>query len=282
MATTKLPNPTITAIPDTEPDAVPALWNVRYEEQDENNAALLAGLNAVESELKTARGEDADLDTRLDDMDAAIAALDPSRNTGDITLYNRGVVTGCAVSKSTDATRNLNVEEGLIFAHGRQYAVSELLNTAAVPTNSGDSAATCYAYLYEADDGTIKCDCTELGEDVPDNGIAIALLTVPAANTEDSDAYLEEVTLTDIRRLEPNWPLAAGSPEPVDVVLETALDTTDYHVSLQVLDCEGGRTQIGEVYVADQLTNGFKVYATGGADAIEVRYFVNANTGASE
>lgn len=279
---TALPNATITPIPDTEPDAVPALWNTRYEEQDANNAALLAGLNAVENEVETARDDAADLDTRLDTMDAAIAKLDPSRNTGDVTLYNRGVITGCVVSKSTDATRNLNITAGIIFAHGRCYSVAELLNSAVVPTNSGDSAANCYAYLYETDDGTIKCDCTELGADVPSNGIAIALLTVPAANTEDSDAYLDAVTLTDIRRLEPNWPVAAGSPEPVDVVLDTALETTDYHVALQVLDCEGGRPQIGEVYVADQLTNGFKIYATGGADAVQIRYFVNANTGAAE
>lgn len=201
------------------------------------------------------------------------------RYQGDVTIYNRGVVTGCAVTKSTTATRNLNLSAGVIFAHGRQYACSELLNTASVPTNSGDSAAMAYVYLYLDDDGTIKCNCTELGAPVPDNGIAVALLTVPAGSTEAADAYLSTVGLTDIRRIEANWPLCAGSPVPVYVTFPAALDATDYHVALQVLDCEGGRMQIGEVFAADQLVNGFKVYATGSADAIQVRYYINAEIG---
>ena len=35
-----LPNPSITPIPNNEPDAVPSLWNVRYQEIDENFDSL--------------------------------------------------------------------------------------------------------------------------------------------------------------------------------------------------------------------------------------------------
>lgn len=41
-----LPNKKITPIPDTEPDAVPALWNTRYDEIDANFARI-AGFNPV-------------------------------------------------------------------------------------------------------------------------------------------------------------------------------------------------------------------------------------------
>lgn len=50
-----LPNPSITPIPNNEPEAIPALWNTRYEEIDENFASLDARAGAVEGEITAAR-----------------------------------------------------------------------------------------------------------------------------------------------------------------------------------------------------------------------------------
>jgi hypothetical protein len=45
-------------------------------------------------------------------------------------------------------------------------------------------------------------------------------------------------------------------------------------VHLDVASCEGGRQQIGALEVEDRLTNGFKIYLAGAADAVKVRYHV--------
>ncbi|MFZ1365556.1 MAG: hypothetical protein WAS90_11770 [Brachymonas denitrificans] len=50
-----LPHNTITPIPNNEPDAVPSLWNVRYQEIDENFDNLDNRTEAVESEIHAAR-----------------------------------------------------------------------------------------------------------------------------------------------------------------------------------------------------------------------------------
>lgn len=59
-----LPNQTITPIPNNEPDAVPSLWNTRYEEIDENFASLDQRQTSTENEIEAARaGGDSLADT---------------------------------------------------------------------------------------------------------------------------------------------------------------------------------------------------------------------------
>lgn len=60
----KLPNPSITPIPNNEPEAIPALWNMRYEEIDENFASLDQRQTSTENEIEAARaGGDSLADT---------------------------------------------------------------------------------------------------------------------------------------------------------------------------------------------------------------------------
>ena len=133
-----LPHNTITPIPNNEPDAVPALWNTRYTEIDDNFRNLDGRVAASENEVATARKGQASLGERLDDMAANISvtsvdmqnatvaalkyALDQAalanysiqalkqqvQQEGEITIQNRGVVSGCAATKSATAARNLN------------------------------------------------------------------------------------------------------------------------------------------------------------------------------
>lgn len=59
-----LPHNTITPIPNNEPDAVPSLWNTRYQEIDENFDNLDGRTEAIENEIAAARaGEDSLADT---------------------------------------------------------------------------------------------------------------------------------------------------------------------------------------------------------------------------
>ena len=144
-----LPRNTITPIPNNEPDAVPALWNTRYSEIDENFVNLDGRVAAKETEITAARNGKASLGARLDDMAANISAtsvdmqnasvaavkfaLDQAalanysiqafkqqlQQEGEITIQNRGVVSGCTATKSVTAARNLTLSTGVCFANGR-------------------------------------------------------------------------------------------------------------------------------------------------------------------
>jgi len=130
-----LPYNTITPIPDNEPDAVPSLWNTRYEEIDENFQNLDNRSESMENDLGEARGGESALDDRLDQMQSSIAGMDPDfqnalvslvmqaasqaglanmevektlnqrLQSGVFTVSNRGIKNGCTVSKSDTATR---------------------------------------------------------------------------------------------------------------------------------------------------------------------------------
>jgi len=74
-----LPNPVLTKIPDNEPDAVPGLWNITYEEIDENfgnhetrMTSAESDIDDLQAEIQTARGGQANLDARIDDIEADI------------------------------------------------------------------------------------------------------------------------------------------------------------------------------------------------------------------
>lgn len=56
-----LPHSTITPIPNTEPEAVPSLWNTRYVEIDENFANLDTRTTALETEVSAARAGEPNL-----------------------------------------------------------------------------------------------------------------------------------------------------------------------------------------------------------------------------
>lgn len=66
----------ITPIPNDEPDAVPALWNTRYLEIDENFAGLDGRQEDVEGELEAARGNEPNLATRVTKIAEALGMIE--------------------------------------------------------------------------------------------------------------------------------------------------------------------------------------------------------------
>jgi len=296
-----LPNSNITKIPDNEPDAVPALWNTRYEEIDENFTNLDSRTEGMETEVSEARGEESDLDSRLDKLQSSIEGLDPDMQnaiismvteavdlaglagreiqttlnkrfqTGIITIENRGVTSGCTVSKSTDATRNLNLAAGTFFMKGRILPVKDQPNGASVPSNNTDEQQSCYAYLQMAD-GSLDFACTELGNDVPDGGLPLYRVDVPAGNDESTDPYLDNCTLTDIRRVESGFPQEMSTSPAEYAELEYEMDSTDYQVDLEIESFDGSGFQLGYIYTENKARNGFDIYYNGAADNLQVRW----------
>lgn len=296
-----LPNPTITPIPNNEPDAVPSLWNTRYQQIDENFADHETRLTARETELNNARGGKANLAARLTEMDSNIGAtsvdmqnataaalkfaLDQAalanygvralrgqaQQEGVITIKNRGVVKGCSVSKSTTAARNLNIVTGVCFANGRAYPVSDGTNAASVPSNIGSSSVVVYAYLFQDANGLWRLAVTPIGTTVPDGAITIYNLTIPANSTDATDPNLTGVAMTDVRRVEAQFPQLFDNPASVSPSLQT-LGANDYSLAFDVVSADGAPCDSRHIVVASRATNGFTVRLASAADNVVLRW----------
>ena len=190
---------------------------------------------------------------------------------GVLTLINRGVKTGCALSKSTTANRNLNIEAGKCFMHGQEMPVGGEDNAASVPSNSGSESATAEAYLAVIDN-SVQLAVTNLDEAAPDDALVLAELAIPAGSDGTSAPYLEDVTITTVARTEPEWPTVQTSPASVQHDFAKLMDGSDYHLSLDVVSYLGGERPTITHNEQDRASNTFRVYLAGSADAVRTRF----------
>ncbi len=299
-----LPYPNISPIPNNEPDAVPSLWNTRYQEIDKNFADHESRLTARETELNNARGGKTNLAARLTEMDSNIGATSVdmqnataaalkfaidqanvanqgvrglhqfAQQEGVLTISNRGVVSGCTVSKSTTAARNLHISTGTCFAQGRKFAVADGNNAASVPSNTGSGAVTVFAYLFQDASGLWRLAVTSIGQAVPDGCIRLYNLTVPANSTDATDPNLAAVTLTDVRRVEAGFPILLDNPASASPQL-AALPDSAYHVTFDVLSASGAPAEAKSLVVASRASNGFTVRLAAAADNVVARWRVS-------
>ena len=296
-----LPHNSITPIPNNEPDAVPSLWNTRYQEIDENFSNIDGRVVARENEINQARGGKASLDQRLDEMESDIGATsvdmqnataaalkfaidqaalanygvralrEQAQQEGVATILNRGIVSGCTASKSGTAARNLNISAGVCFANGRAYSVADGTNAASVPSNTGAGSVTVYAYLYQDAGGLWRLAVTPIGSDLPDGSIKIYNVTIPANSTDATDPNLTNVTLTDVRRIESQFPQLLNSPASTSIVLQT-LSANDYRLDFDVVSAVGAPCESKGIVVSSRATNGFTVLLASAADNVVVRW----------
>jgi len=211
----------------------------------------------------------------------AIEALrfGPWQQRGEIVIRNRGVVSGCTVTKSTTAARNLNIAPGVCFAGGQTYPVIEGNNAASVPANTSTTTAVVVsAYLYPHTDGqTYRLAVTAIGQAVPDNGIEIYRLTIPANNTDATDPYLANVTLTDVRRIDANFPDMLDSPPTVSLSFARPMRGTDWRISLDLVSATG-IARADDIVVTNRATNGCTLTLASAADNVRVRYLIERLT----
>lgn len=296
-----LPHNTITPIPNNEPDAVPALWNTRYTEIDDNFRNLDGRVAVNENEVITARKGKASLDARLDDMASRISvtsvdmqnatvaavkfAIDQAalanysiqalkqqlQQEGEITIQNRGVVSGCTATKSVTAARNLTLSTGVCFANGRAYSVAGGVNTASIPSNTGTGSVTVYAYLYQDAGDLWRVAVTAIGQQIPFGSIRIYSITVPANSTDATDPNLTNVALTDIRRVEANFPARLNSPAQASAAIND-LSANDYRLDFDVVSATGAPCDDAAIVVFSRATNGFTVQLASAADNVKVRW----------
>jgi hypothetical protein len=70
-----LPHSTITPIPNNEPEAVPSLWNTRYQEIDENFANLDGRTTSLETEISGARAGRPNLGATINDIMTSLGMI---------------------------------------------------------------------------------------------------------------------------------------------------------------------------------------------------------------
>jgi hypothetical protein len=249
-------------------------------------------------EIAAARGGKTSLDARLDLYDvfdpetvssllvfaamgmdlAGIANRDGLKTirqrfqAGTTQITNRGVISGCTVSKSTTAVRNLSLTEGKFFMNGLEISCPAVPNGALVPANPGMVSEICYAYIFLNAENQVQFSTTSFGEPVPDGGLSLYRITVPAGNTGATDPGLTSVTLTDVRRVEAGYPVQVNSFPYASVALPYTMIDSDYTVHLDILSFKGGGTQRPVIYPGDKASNGFKIYVQGSLDAVIVRW----------
>lgn len=295
-----LPHNTITPIPNNEPDAVPALWNTRYSEIDENFINLDKRVGASAEEIYLARNGKPSLGVRLGDLESNISstsidmqnasgaalkfALDQaalanysiralkqqSQQEGALTIENKGIVSGCIATKSATAARNLTLSTGVCFANGRAYSVAAAANSASVPPNIGNSSVTASAYLY-LDGDKWKLAVTALGQAVPSNAIRLYNMTIPANSTDATDPNLSDITLTDVRRIEMQFPTVMNSAVTVSAALNT-LSANDYRLTFDVISAVGAPCEPRHIVASSRATNGFTIMLASAADNVVVRW----------
>jgi hypothetical protein len=264
----------------------------------EQLAARTEFLKKIADELINARGGKASLDERLNQYDAfepeniaalhAFAALGIDMaglanreiaktisqrfQSGVTVIANRGVISGCVVTKSVSAVRNLSLSAGAFFLNGVEQPCPEFQNAALIPANYGDAAQTCYAYIYLDASKAVKFACTPLGGAVPEGGLSLYRFTVPAGNAETNDPYLGSVTMTDVRRVEAGYPVQFNSIPYASVALPYTMIDSEYEVVIDILSFKGGGGQRPSVYPGDKAANGFKLYVEGSLDAVSIRW----------
>lgn len=199
----------------------------------------------------------------------------PWQQQGELLIRNRGVVSGCDVSKSTAAARNLNISSGRCFAGGSVRNVVEGNNAASVPSNTGSVAVTVSAYLYPDASGDYHLAVTAIGQALPDNAIEIYRLTIPAGNTDATDPNLNNVALVDVRRIEPGFPDYLDNPPSVSLLFDRAMRSADWRMDVDVVSATGAPCRADQIVVTNRAGNGCTLTLASAADDVRIRWQVS-------
>ena len=107
---------------------------------------------------------------------------------------------------------------------------------------------------------------------MPDNGIEIYRLTIPAGSTDSTDPYLANVTLTDVRRIEPGYPDLLDSPPSVSLAFARPMRGTDWRMDIDVVSATGAPGRADQIVVTNRATNGCTLWLGSAADDVRIRW----------
>jgi hypothetical protein len=196
----------------------------------------------------------------------------PWTQAGKVTIYNKGIISGCTATKSTDVQRSLNISGGQYFADGTIGYVNSKSAAVVVPDNTAGFAQIAYVYLKK-DGNSYNFEITALGENPPENGILLQRISVPANNTSANDPYLASVSITDVRRVEGSYPVLMNNPPEKSIMFNRRLSDTDYRVHLDISSASGP-LDTNAVVVSSRAVNGMTVGITSSMDNVTINWVV--------
>lgn len=178
---------------------------------------------------------------------------------GRVYIPRKYVVSGLQVSPGNG--RSLSIAAGVAVQGGMRMRYAERPNVIAVPTNPGTTAKTYVLSL--TNDGAVQL--TE-GSAVPEGGLGLASVTVPAGDTGTTFAG----TITDIRTVATPSTWVPPILSDAAVALPYPMPDTNYHVLLHVESAsDTGRVSLE---VTERTRNSFTITNRGTADDIVVRW----------
>ena len=193
-----------------------------------------------------------------------------NQQEGTVTFQNYGVVYGCAMTNNAAGNRSVALALGVCFLEGRKYYTPANALAAIVPDNGGVSSAVVYAYLYLVA-GIPTLAISAIGAAVPAGSVVLYSLTIPAGNTLATDSNLAGVTITDIRRIESNFPMSLDAPSSISVSI-AVLSDIDYQLTFDVVSYTGAPVSGESILVYSRATNGFTVQLISASDDVIVRW----------
>jgi hypothetical protein len=219
----------------------------------------------------------------LDQIALTLQALDKTirhngevaQQHGEITLYNRGRISGATVAKGAEVGE-ITIAAGQIFGLGRQMPAQTQTVTAEI--NLAATTVTRRVYLTLPTGDTYPAlTLAPVGTTTPAAALEIGTLTMPARSAYGSDAlWWAACTLSNTARLEPEWPSVQTSLAYQTITLPRALTTTAYHVTAQSIDWAGGSAPIITIPAANVAANTFRIYLSGSADGVRVRWLTHS------
>ncbi len=188
---------------------------------------------------------------------------------GSFTLYNRGIKSGAAVSKSAAVTRQLDMAAGYAFGHGRVWEAPA--QSVIAPENTTAAAAACDVFLSRST-GVLVLGITALDVAADADDIVIDTISIPAGSDAATDQYLASCTLTETARREAAWPAVQTSPAYEDITFPRVQTGTDYEIDMEVISQDGGEEPVFVIDAADRLVNNCRAYLSGSADTVLTRW----------
>lgn len=238
-------------------------------------SAILATHSYVDDQTDTTR---AFVQGAISDIGVIVKEQDKQKTlrhqSGTITFYNRGIRRGCDVSTSDASNRNLSLAPGSAFLYGRIMPVDADENAASVPSNDTGMPGESSAYLF-LDDGRLRLATTPLDTEAPDDVLVLTTLSIDAGSTDASDPTIDNVTLSDVARVEPEWPDVQTSPPHVQRDFDLPMETSGYELTFDVTGYEGGEHPVVSAPKGNRASNSFRANLASAADTVSVRYLAH-------
>jgi len=189
---------------------------------------------------------------------------------GTVVIKNKHVITGMQLTKSEIRALHLS-QSGTVGTGVSRAKIDGMIVSrsdddyhVSVPSNESNETREYYAFLVKSG----NTYGVQIALTVPDDGLPLYRVTIPANNTGNS---LAAVTLTDLRVIQAANAWVSTFDPFTTVAFPEGLPAADYGVELEV-EAATDPAAVGSLVVYDKAKNGFKIRQTGSADNVRIRW----------